>query len=189
MLKRQAITTPRKTVKIHVKILTEPDDPSLGQRFDAMIKIYDTAGIDVVHASTQKLSNVEVLNDLDIGQDGTDTPACKGILTEEQNLLAELRDNVPDGEIVVYICRSMTNGNAGCATHPEGIPMAVITAASPLYTMAHEVAHVLGRKGHPKKLSPARLMNSVANMDPENTPIPLLTIGEIKKIRNSPFLK
>ena len=191
MVKRQATITPRKTVKIHIKILTASNDPSLQQRFNAMNTIYNTAGIDVVHASSQTLNNAESLNDLDIGQDGADSdiPACKGIVTEDQRHLAEFRDNVPEGEIVVYICRSLTNGNDGCATHPEGIPMAVITANSPLYTMAHEVAHLLGRKGHPKKLDSKRLMNSLSLTDVENNPVPILTSNEIKTIRSTALLK
>jgi len=189
MAKHRATTAPRKTLKIHVKILTEPEGVTLRQMFSAMSKIYDTAGIDVVHASTQTLKNVETLNDLDIGQDGTDTPACRDNPTEEQNALAAFRSEVPEGEIVVYICRSLTNGNVGCATHPKGIPMAVITATSPLYTMAHEVTHVLGRKGHFKKLDSTRLMNSAAIVDVEDAPLPILTASEINKIRSSPFLQ
>lgn len=191
MLKQKAAPKPRRTVKVHIKILTEPADPDLGQRFSAMSKVYDTAGIDVHHASTETLRNVETLNDLDIGGfGGSDMPACSGTTTDDQNLLAEFRDNVPEGEIVVYICRSLTNANAGCATHPDGKPMAVITATSPLYTMAHEVAHVLGRQGHPKKLDGTRLMNSIGTSSTtENDPLPTLTRNEIKKIRSSPLLK
>jgi hypothetical protein len=192
MLKQKATMLPRKKVRIHIKILTEPEGPDLRQRFSAMSKVYDTAGIDVQHASTETLRNVETLNDLDIGgRDGSDNiPACEGIVTDDQNRLAEFRDNVPDGEIVIYICRYLTNGNKGCATHPEGKPMAVITAGSSLYTMAHEVVHILGKKGHPKKLDGSRLMNVTGTSSTtESDPLPTLTRNEIKKIRSSPLLR
>lgn len=186
---QQATPTPRKRLTIHVKILTQPDDPTLLQRFAAISKVFDTGGIDVLQGTLETLHHVAALNDLDIGGHGIGEPACQGEITFEQERLAEHRDNVPDGDIVVYICRSLTNANVGCANHPKGKPMAAISAAAPLYTMAHEVAHVLGIIGHPKKLDKTRLMNSVATDFTENDPPPILTKSEIKKIRSSPLLK
>ncbi len=190
MLKSKATPTPRKTIKIHVKILTEPEGPDLRERFSAMRRVYDTAGIDVIHASTETLSGVETLNDLDIGGvGGSVKKACDGRTTEEQDRLAEFRDGVPEDEIVVYVCRILTNGNAGCANHPQDKPMAVVSAGSSLYTMAHEVAHVLGIHGHPPP-NKTRLMNKGGtDSTTENDPLPVLTIGEIKIMRNSPLLK
>ena len=186
---QQATPTPRKRLTIHVKILTQPDDPTLLQRFAAISKVFDTGGIDVLQGTLETLHHVAALNDLDIGGHGIGEPACQGEITFEQERLAEHRDNVPDGDIVVYICRSLTNANVGCANHPKGKPMAAISATAPLYTMAHEVAHVLGIIGHPKKLDKTRLMNSVAADFTENDPPPILTKSEIKKIRSSPLLK
>ena len=186
---QQATPTPRKSLTVHIKILTQPHGPTLLQRFGAMSKVYDTAGIDVLQGTLETLQHVAALNDLDIGGHGIGEPACEGEITFEQERLAEHRDNIPDGDIVVYICRSMTNANVGCANHPEDKPMAAITATSPLYTMAHEVAHVLGINGHPKKLDKTRLMNSVATAFTENDLPPIPTKSEIKKLRSSPLLK
>lgn len=179
----------RKTMKIHIKILTQPDQFTTKERIRAMNKVYHTARINVKLASSEVLHGVEDLNDLDIGgEGGSDIPPCSGATTDEQDRLSGFRRNVPEGEIVVYICRHMTNANTGCATHPENKPMAVITATSPLYTLAHEIGHLLGLK-HPRKKSPERLMNKGGTSSVmASDPLPILIESEIKKMRKSAFL-
>jgi hypothetical protein len=179
----------RKTMNVHIKILTQPEQPTIGERFNAMNKVYNSAGIDVNLASTEVLQGVEDLNDLDIGgAGGTNISPCSGTLTGEQDRLSEFRNGVPGKEVVVYICRHLTNANSGCAAHPESRPMAVITATAPLYTLAHEIGHLLGLK-HPGTKSPVRLMNKGGTSSTaENDPLPILDESEIKKMRESTFL-
>jgi len=102
--------------------------------------------------------------------------------------LSEFRNGVPGKEVVVYICRHLTNANSGCATHPETRPMAVITATAPLYTLAHEIGHLLGLE-HPKTKSPERLMNKGGTSSTaENDPLPILDESKLKKCVKVHFL-
>jgi hypothetical protein len=132
---------------------------------------------------------VPELNDLDIGGlGGTQGPACENV-TNEQSQLAGFRKDVPDGEIVIYICRSLTNANAGCAAHPKDKPMATLSAVNAdIYTMAHEIGHLLGLK-HTSVQGKNRLMTDMGTRTLTSNPLPLLIPSEINDMRESPFLK
>src|SRR4030095_2821228 len=179
-----------RTLNIHIRILTDPQKPlTLRKMLRASREVYDAAGIDINLASNERVTNVHELNDLDIGGlGGTHEPACVKV-TDEQNQLAGLRKDVPDGDIVIYICRSLTNANAGCATHPKDKPMAAISAthADP-YTMAHEVGHLLGL-GHTTVQGENRLMTDLGTATLTSDPPPVLTPSEIDKARKSKFLR
>ena len=172
-------------LKIHVKILRKPRaSRSVEKMIKAMNDIYDAAKIDVELASKEVLNAKEpglaALNDLDVG-------SCSwNDLTDEQRDLAQFRTGVPHREIVVYVCHSLSDAYGGCAVHPDGKPMAAISARNArLYTLAHEVGHLLGLE-HATRDDQSLLMN--ASGSPNLKPVPVLTQSEIDKMRKSPFL-
>jgi len=80
----------------------------------------------------------------------------------------------------------LSDAYGGCAVHPDGKPMAAISARNArLYTLAHEVGHLLGLE-HATRDDQSLLMN--ASGSPNLKPVPVLTQSEIDKMRKSPFL-
>lgn len=179
-----------KKLRIHVRRLTDPQKPlTVKKMLQAMQQVYDAARIHVELETNETLTHLPELNDLDIGGlGGTHGPACVNV-TGEQKQLAGFRKNVPNGEIVIYICRSLTNTNAGCAAHPDGEPMAAISAVhADAYTMAHEIGHLLGLK-HTTVQGKNRLMTDMGTGTLTSNPPPVLTSSEIKEMRKSPLLQ
>jgi hypothetical protein len=172
-------------LKIHVKILKKPrTSRSVEKMIKAMKEIYGPAKIDVKLASTEVLDlndpRLAELSDLDVGSCSRDQ------LTDEQKQLAKFRNGVADREIVIYVCHSLSDAYGGCAVHPDSKPMAAISAKNArLYTLAHEVGHLLGL-AHATVEDPSLLMNATGS--PNLKPVPALTPSEIVQMRNSPFL-
>ena len=127
-------------IQLHIKILHSPTNFTVDEMIEAMRRVYATADIRVVAASGQNLSSSvsSLLLDVDVG-------SCSGTTTSEQEDLFDLDDFVgnDDNEIVIYFVRSTVPGSNGCATHPSGHPGAVIAESASLWTLAHEVGHVL----------------------------------------------
>ena len=67
--------------------------------------------------------------------------------TPNQNVLFANRNNVPAGDLVVYVAQTLLGGAGnfvGCAAFPAGRPGAVIVQNAASWLLAHEVGHVLG---------------------------------------------
>jgi predicted Zn-dependent protease len=125
------------TVRLHIKVLTNPSNFTINQMVDAMRQVYEAYGIRVVVGSTENL-NLPVLNDLDVG-------ACTmGNTTAEQNQLFGNRNNVGANDVAIYFVRSTVPAFNGCAAHPAGRPSAVVASVASRWTLGHEVGHVLG---------------------------------------------
>ena len=125
-------------IRLHVKVLQTPNIP-IETSLKAMQQVFATAGIRVQVVSREELTgpSFTALNDLDVG-------SCNGSPTAEQTQLFMNRNNVGDGDIVVYFVRQCVTGFDGCATFPTGQPGAVVASTADEWALAHEVGHVLG---------------------------------------------
>jgi hypothetical protein len=138
-------------VGLHVKLLTNPT-PSVAARVTAMVALYGSVGIWVDLKSVQNL-NLPGLADIDVGECITEVgpigPIPTGLYgtTDEQDELFAYRDFAENDDVVVYVCKTVLGSGGflnGCAVYPNGQPGAVISARSTIWTMPHEVGHVLG---------------------------------------------
>ena len=124
------------TLRLHIKVLTTPTI-SIDRMVSAMQQVYESVGIRVHHVSTENL-NLPLLNDLDVG-------GCfAGSTTAEQNTLFANRNNAWGSDVVVYFVRSTVPTYNGCAAFPAGAPGAAVAQIATVWTLAHEVGHVLG---------------------------------------------
>ena len=142
-------------VRLHVKILTNPTI-SVEQMITAMQQVYESVGIRVHQVSTETL-NAPALNDLDVG-------ACTmGAVTAEQTQLFANRNNASGSDVVVYFVRSTVPPYNGCAAFPNGRPGAVVARGATVWTLGHEVGHVLGL-GHVNDNNRLMTGNGTANI-------------------------
>ena len=132
---------PDLSIRLHLKVWTNPTIP-IQTMITRMQDVYGTAGIGVVVASRQDLTGANIhtaLRDLDV------VPTCPaGQLTGEQIQLFNNRDNVGEFDVVAHFVRSTSPVLNGCASHPDNVFGAAITQIASVWTMAHEIGHVLG---------------------------------------------
>lgn len=170
------------TIKIHVRTLATPpsgDSVSVATMIRSMRRVYEQYGIltEVVKEDSLSLPHLE---DLEVG-------GCKkGELKPEQLELFEHRGSAAEKEIVIYIVRSTVDPSAGCASHPEDKPSAVVSHMASVWTLGHEVGHVLGLI-HADDTTPA-LMTAGGTISLPVTRLPKLTDKELKIIRASKYL-
>ena len=82
---------------------------------------------------------VTSLRDLDV------VPKCPaGQVTSEQVQLFNNRNSVGELDLVVHFVRTTNPPLNGCASHPDDIFGAVVTQVASLWTLAHEIGHVMG---------------------------------------------
>jgi hypothetical protein len=126
---------------MHLKIWTNPNT-AIATMLTSMQDVYGTAGIDVVIGSREDLTGGNILTalrDLDV------VPNCPaGQLTGEQIQLFNNRNSVGEFDVVAHFVRSTVPGLNGCASHPDNTFGAVITQIASVWTLAHEMGHVLG---------------------------------------------
>jgi hypothetical protein len=125
------------TVRLHVKVLTQPTRFTIDRMVDNMIDVYAANGIRVHRVSDETL-NLPLLNDLDVGQ-------CRmGQTTTEQNQLFANRNGVAANDVVAYFVRSTNPSFNGCAAFPANQPSAAVASIASEWTLGHEIGHVLG---------------------------------------------
>jgi hypothetical protein len=166
------------TLRLHVKILNNPTI-SIDRMIVAMQQVYETVGIRVQRVSTETL-NLPALRDVDVG-------TCNmGSSTTEQTQLFANRNNAWGSDVVVYFVRSTVPPCNGCAAHPAGQPGAVVAQIATVWTLGHEVGHVLGLP-HCDSLSARlfdRLMTGGGTANITNPP-PDLISKEVNDMRAS----
>lgn len=172
------------TVNLHVKVLTNPTSFTVAQMVTTMRNIYLDAGVNVVLRSTENLNAASpalvALNDVDTGT------CTGGNASAEQQALSNFRANAGATDVVAYMCRTVTYDKGtlnGCASFPAGRPMVVVASYASIYTLAHEVGHVLGLN-HVNDSN--RLMTGGGTANITNPP-PDLIAAEIQAMKNSPF--
>jgi len=160
-------------LRLHVKILTNPTI-SIERMIVAMQQVYEAVGIRVHRVSTETL-NLPALNDVDVGE-------CRlGVTTAEQNQLFGNRNNAGPLDVVVYFVRSTVPPFNGCAAHPAGRPAAVVAQGATVWTLAHEVGHVLNLR-HVTNNNQLMTGNGTANI---TNPPPDLAATEVLTMRAS----
>ncbi len=123
-------------IRVHVKILTTPNIP-IATLFQNMREVFATCNIDVTWASEEVL-NLPALNIVDVGT------CILGTTTAEQNQLFTHRNSAGSNDIVIYFVEATDPPLNGCASHPLGMPGAVVVRTATQWTFAHEQGHVLG---------------------------------------------
>ncbi|HZR46313.1 MAG TPA: hypothetical protein VFA47_06395, partial [Candidatus Manganitrophaceae bacterium] len=161
------------TLRLHIKILTNPTI-SIDRMIVAMQQVYESVGIRVHRVSTETL-NLPALNDVDVGS------CVMGTVTAEQSLLFANRNNAWGSDVVVYFVRSTVPVFNGCAAFPAGRPGAVVAQIASVWTMGHEVGHVLGLI-HVNDNNRLMTGNGTANI---TNPPPDLISTEVNTMRGS----
>ncbi|WP_221806084.1 hypothetical protein [Paenibacillus illinoisensis] len=161
---------------MHFKVLS-----SSGITIDDMVKamreVYAAANIDVEVSSTEEL-NLPMLTDLYVND------CTRGRPTEEQKQLFSNRLNVGDHEIAVYLVRSLFPPENGCAVHPPGRPGVVIANTATIWTLGHEIGHVLGldHVDNSDRLMKGKGTHGITNPPPDLSP------EEIEIMMSSPYI-
>ena len=165
------------TVRLHVKILTNPTTFTIDQMVAGMRQVYHSRGIAVQVASTENL-NLPLLNDLDVG-------ACAGpgSVTAEQSQLFANRNSVGALDVAVYFVRATVPAYNGCAAHPTGLPSVAVASTASRWTLGHEVGHVLDLK-HVNDNDRLMTQNGTGNI---TNPPPDITTAEGNTMNASPY--
>jgi len=153
-------------LNLHIKILTPPSPPPDGNTIANMM-----AAMNETFSRANVTVNLVTTDEMDLTRD--EFEFFNSLFVGECNV-------APSDETVMNDLGALD----GCSTHPQGIPMAVIRSSCALYTLAHEIGHLLGLDHSPDQLT-HRLMNPApANID---APAKLIK-SEIKKMRQSGLL-
>lgn len=167
-------------IRLHIKILSNPERFSVDDMINEMKSIYKNAANIVVKELSREFLNLPLLQDIDVGR------CVRGETTEEQEELFRNRpDNADTTDVVVYFVRSTIPPLNGCAAHSVGRPGCVVTKYSSRFTVAHEVGHVLNLR---HVLDSDRLMYGLGTDNITNAP-PNLIVTEIDTIKNSESFK
>ena len=176
------------TVNCHLKILTQPTI-DLEDMIAEMQVIFDTADVRMPIGSRQNLTGSDFtdLLDLNVGQ-------CAGNTTTEQNDLFDERDDAGKDDLVIYFVRSTVPAFNGCGSHPDDQPGCVVAQGASLWTLAHEVGHVLDlphisgeqdQNGNCVTPNFTRLMTGCSTNNITSTPT--LSSGEIDTVQGSDY--
>jgi hypothetical protein len=136
---------------VHLKSLLQitpatPMTTFINTRFNNLAQLLSQFEIRVFRGTTEDLSGNPALAHLvnvEVGECTTQFGPFFGTTDEQDELFAN-RNNVGEGDLVVYFVQATNPPTNGCATHPDGRPGAVVAQIATVWTLAHEVGHVLG---------------------------------------------
>lgn len=176
----------RSRLRLHLKVLSAPRLP-ISTMIRSMRQVFGPAGLEVTVGSVERL-RVPALEELDIRCPTNPATTCcpfpcpTALLNPEHLTLFTHRRGAGRGDIVVYFVRATVPSSRGCCAHPVGLPGVVVAAVASPWTLAHEVAHVLGL---PHVSDTDRLM--FRNTGSITNPPPDLTPAEIQTLHRSPL--
>ena len=107
-----------------------------------------------------------------------------GQMTIEQLRLFEVREGAGARNIVIYFLEETIPASLGCAAHPPGRPAIIITRLANRWTLAHELAHVLGLQ-HVAEQDNLMTTKGTSSFGER---VPLLWDYQIEILRSSPLL-
>jgi len=108
---------------------------------------------------------------------------CGDRITEDQTELFADRGQALDSEIYLYFVRSTVDAFNGCAGHPDGRPGAVVISHATIWTLAHELGHVLSLE-HNSDDRYLMTVNGTASIVGSE---PLLSRSDLAAISRSPY--
>lgn len=130
-------------VNVHTKVFEAPIQFSIDEMVQEAREIFGEIGIEITQVTDEAMD----LTDPEIASlASVDVGACTTLtdISEDHRDLALLRDHaIPDTDIVVYFCKYVSVGRGCAALLPNG-PMAILAVTASLYTLAHEIGHLLG---------------------------------------------
>lgn len=188
-LLRHRIPTPRRPrclrrVRLHLRIVSPPA-VSIPTMLRSMRQVFGTAGIEVVVGSAARLRQ-PAFEELDIRCPTNPATTCcpfpcsTATLNPEHVRLFAHRQGMGQRDIAVYFVRTTLPSARGCCAHPPGRPGVVVTNVASQWTLAHEVAHVLGL-AHVADTNRLMFRNTGAITNPP----PDLTAEESRTLRRS----
>lgn len=154
---------------VHLRLIDEP--ATLGTMVAWLHEVFEGAGLTVDVASTERLDAPDLL---DIRLDGCGEGS---VPTSDVLSLYARRAGCGRDDIVVYFVRQTVPVYSGCAQHPPGYPGAVVVNGASVFTLAHEVCHVLGLNhvGDERRI----MYTPTAHIDP----VPIIDGEEVRIIR------
>lgn len=167
----------QQSVRLHLKVLMEPVTFSLDDMIQAMREVFEANGIGVDVASKEDLA-LPQLEDLAVGG------CTAGSLTAEQRRLFTHREGAGNDDVCVYLVRSTVPAVNGCAAHLPDRAAVVVASGATLWTLAHEVGHVLGLR----HVNPTHRLMTTRTINITDPP-PDLVPAEVKRMRESPFTR
>ncbi|MFT3924528.1 MAG: hypothetical protein QM778_18460 [Myxococcales bacterium] len=172
----------RSTVRLHLKVFEEPPEIRIEAMLANAKRVFAQYEVDVVEVSRETYDEEDDVfarfNTLAIGEDAP---------SDAQVDLFDLRDGAESDDVVIYFVRTLVPAQAGCALHPPDRPGAVVSATlATEWTLAHQVAHVLGL-GHVADVAEERLMTARSTLSLEE--LPTLDRDEVSAVVASPFCK